>query len=153
MPGAPADVQREYPGKKARRGVHHNSGKHDQERDVQRDELVFLEVRASVVRAINRGHEVRIIKDNREQIKRHSPAVRVHRAHPHRHTQQRSGPPAAAYQKIEPRTVNPRTRGCGSQRGWPGRCYSDCFDLSAQATNLAISAYDKSKYAATRVSA
>ena len=44
-------------------------------RHMQRDELVFIEILARVIRAINRRHEMRVIENNRQQIERHRPRM------------------------------------------------------------------------------
>ena len=43
VPGAPADVEREYPGQQARRGVQQQARERDEQRDVQGEDFVFLE--------------------------------------------------------------------------------------------------------------
>ena len=61
VPRAPANVEREDPGKQRIPEVRDDSGHSEQQRDVHRIEAVFLELVARVVRAVDRGHEVRIV--------------------------------------------------------------------------------------------
>src|ERR1700677_1710440 len=111
MPRTPKNVEGKDPRKKTRRSMHQNARGENQKGDVQRDEFVFVEVFARVVRAVNRGHEVRVIKDYREKIKGNSPGVRVGGGHEQRHRQQGRRPGSATYSEVEPRPIYPRSRG------------------------------------------
>ena len=93
--------------------MHQDGGERKQQRDVQGEEFVLLEIFACVVGAINRGHEMRVIENDCECIEGDGPAVRMRWRHPHGDTQKRGGPRAAAYEQVEPGTVNPRS-------GWLG---------------------------------
>jgi hypothetical protein len=107
VPGAPANVKREHPRKQPVEGMQQHAGQNHQQRDVQGDQLVFLELRAGVVGAVDRRHEVRIVEENGEEVERHGPGVRVRRRHPRGDSKQRRRPRAASHEKIEPRAVNP----------------------------------------------
>ena len=61
MPWAPADVQRENPGKQRIPDVREQSGQRQQQGDMHGEDPVFLELCARVVGAVDRGHEVRVI--------------------------------------------------------------------------------------------
>lgn len=54
-----------------------DSGEREQQRNVHRINPVFLELVARVVGAVNRGHEVRIIREQRKKIECHAPAAPV----------------------------------------------------------------------------
>src|SRR5450755_3346894 len=76
-------------------------------------EAIFLEFAASVVRAVDRGHEVRIVRQQREKIKRDAPAALVGVRKIKSREQERRGPGAAAHGQVNPGTINPGTL-------WPG---------------------------------
>jgi len=110
---------------------------------------VFLEFRARVISAINRGHEVRIIEDQREKIETERPAARMRRRYP-RKQKQRRGPAAAANQPIKPRLIDPlRSAGrCGRlcRRFRRLDCCSTChrqsmLDTASTAVNAANRAH------------
>ena len=61
VPRAPANVQREDPWKQRIPDVSDNSGRNQQQGDMHSVEAIFLEFVARVVRAVHRGHEVRIV--------------------------------------------------------------------------------------------
>ena len=61
VPGTPADVQRENPGEQRIPDVRDDSGQRQQQRDMHRENPVFLKLPARVVRAVDRGHEMRVI--------------------------------------------------------------------------------------------
>ena len=113
MPRTPTDVERKDPGKQPVGGVKQHGGQHQQQGYVQREDLVFLEVGASVIRAVNRGHEMRIVEGQSQAVKCHDPSVGVRLGQPQGRSEQRSGPGAAADDQVEPRPVNPRPVGTG----------------------------------------
>ena len=77
MPGTPTDIERENPRHEPVRGVEHHSRDDHQQREMEREELVFFELLARVICAVDRGHEMRVIEDDGEEVKRYGPAMRV----------------------------------------------------------------------------
>ena len=82
VPWAPADVERENPRHEPVRGVEHHRRDNHQQREMQREEFVFFELLARVIGAVNRGHEMRVVEDDGEQVEGHGPTVRVRRRKP-----------------------------------------------------------------------
>src|SRR5579863_1573384 len=79
---------------------------------------------------------MRVVEHDGEQIKCHGPGVAVRRRHQQRDREQRCGPRAAAYQQVEPRTVNPWARRCWRVRGRRGLLSGNRFCGDGQARNL-----------------
>ncbi len=116
VPGAPANVNREQPGQEGIPGVHQNSGCHEQQRHLNREHAVFRKLASRVIRAINCGHEMRIVEKQGQKIKRQGPQSRFSWLAKVRNQEKRGRPGATTNDQIKPRPMNPRaTRGlrCG----------------------------------------
>lgn len=68
---------------------------------------IFIEILAGVVRAINRGHVMRIIEEQGEPIKGNRPCKCAGDRREVSQQQKRNRPGAATYDQVEPRRVNP----------------------------------------------
>src|SRR5271170_4797420 len=120
MPGAPADVESEYPGEQGIPEVRNQSSEEQQQRDVNSEDAIFRELIVGVIRAIDRGHEMRIVEEKSEGIEGERPSLGGGRRNVVGQQKQWRAPGAAADRQIQPRTIDPRaTRGAvgrGSRR-------------------------------------
>jgi len=78
-------------------------------------EPIFFEFIPGVIRAVDRGHEVRVVGQQREKIKHHAPAALVGVGKIKSREQERCGPGAAAHGKVDPRAINPGALRRGEQ--------------------------------------
>ena len=124
VPRAPADIQRENPGKQRIPDVRNDAGQRQQQRDMHGENPVFLKFRVRVVRAVDRSHEVRVIAQQCQKIKRYSPGSGIRRCRIESQQEKRRGPTSASDRQIDPGTINPRTL----FRKWRrcGLCFRGC---------------------------
>ena len=128
VPRAPADVEGEDPRQKAIRRVQQTSRQNQQQRDVQRENLVLFETFARAIGPVNRGHVMRIIEQKRQEIKAHRPRVRMRRRQIRRHQQQQRGPRSTPDDQVQRWPVDPGRR---PRRRCPARFPERCPDLTS----------------------
>ena len=97
MPRTPADVQGENPGKQRIPEMRNQSRQRQQQRNVYRENSVFRELVVRVIRAVNRGHEMRVIEQQRQKIKSKRPHRRFRPGNISGRQQQGSRPCTASH--------------------------------------------------------
>ena len=68
VPRAPADIQSEDPRKQRIPEMRDQTGAEEQERHVNGEDAIFRELVVGVVRAIDGGHEMRVIEEQGQSI-------------------------------------------------------------------------------------
>ena len=109
VPRAPANVQSENPREQRVPKMGYDPRQREKQRHVHCVDPVFLELIARVIRAINRSHEVRIVREQGEKIKCDAPASLIRIRKIESCEQEWRGPGSAADRQINPRAINPRT--------------------------------------------
>src|ERR1700674_2951463 len=84
---------------------------------MHREKAIFLKLRLRVIRAIDRGHEVRIVEEKRQEIERDAPRPGIRACRVKREQEKRRRPCAAANEQIDPGIVNPGAL----RRNWRSR--------------------------------
>lgn len=118
MPGAPADIEGEDPGKKRIPEMGDESGEGEEESEMNGEEAIFVEFRVGVVGAVDGGHEVGVVEDQGEEVEGEGPGGGAGVGGPGGEEKERSGPAATADEKVEPWAIEPNgaARRCHHRR-------------------------------------
>src|SRR5579863_2443719 len=89
------------------------AGSGEQQRDMHGKEAVFRKFVVGMIGAVNSGHEVRVIEEQREKIECEGPLRCSGGGHQYGEKQKWSGPRSATHEQIQPCGENPHPLGCG----------------------------------------
>ena len=113
VPWAPVDVEREDPGQQLERGVRQDGRQYQQCRSVNGEDAVLGKIFARAVGAVDGGHEVGIVKYQRERVKNHGQTCCAGLRQSIGEQQQRRRPGPAADNKIKRGRVKPASHRAG----------------------------------------